>query len=122
MVDFCPECGNMLRKNRCKCGYGQQQGSKIVKSSNSPVKIMWNPPSPNIIYCKITATPFEKLKTGLNKGIYPEKLREIKKRLKKHDLSCLNCVYYEEKNFHCQIKNKFFSKDSICKSFEPFDI
>ena len=121
MVDFCPECGNMLRKNRCRCGYGQQ-GSKIVKSSNGPMINIWNPPTPNIIYCKITATPIEKLRIGLKKGIFPDKLREIKNRLKKHELSCLNCVYYEEKKFHCQIKNKYVSKDSICKSFEPFDI
>jgi hypothetical protein len=121
MVDFCPECGSMLRKNRCKCGYGQQ-GSKIVKSSTGPMINIWNPPTPNIIYCKITATPIEKLRIGLKKGKYPDKLKEIKNRLKKHELTCLNCVYYEEKKFHCQIKNKYVSKDSICKSFEPFDI
>ena len=120
MVDFCPECGSMLRKNRCRCGYGQQ-GSKIVKSSNGPMINIWNPPTPNIIYCKITATPIEKLRIGLKKGKIPDKLREIKSKLKKHELTCLNCVYYEEKKFHCQIKNKYVSKDSICKSFEPFE-
>ena len=121
MVDFCPECGSMLRKNQCRCGYGQPP-PKIVKSSNGLMLTIWDPPTPNIIYCKITATPIEKLRIGLNKGIYPDKLREIKKRLKKHDLTCLNCVYYEENKFHCQIKNKFVSKDSICKRFEPFEI
>lgn len=125
MVDFCPECGSLLRKNYCKCGYGQQD-SKIVISSNDPMNSpmikVWDPPTPNIIYCKVTATQIEKLRIGLKKGIFPEKLKEIKKKLKKHDLTCLNCVYYEEKKFHCQIKNKYITKDSICKRFEPFDI
>jgi len=121
MVDFCPECGSMLRKNKCRCGYGQK-APKIVKSSNGAMLTIWDPPTPNIIYCKITATSIEKLRIGIKKGIYPEKLKEIKKRLKTRDLSCLNCVYYEEMKLHCQIKNKYITKDSICKRFEPFDI
>ncbi len=121
MVDFCPECGNMLRKRQCRCGYGQKR-PKAVKSSTGSMLTIWDPPTPNIIYSKITATPIEKLRIEISKGRYPDKLRDIKNRLKKHDLSCLNCVYYEEKKFRCQIKNKYVSKDSICKRFEPFNI
>ncbi|MFX1275216.1 MAG: hypothetical protein ACFFAT_09270 [Promethearchaeota archaeon] len=122
MVDFCPECGSLLRKNLCKCGYGQQR-PKIAKSTNGiPLIHVWDPPTPNIIYCKITATPLEKLKTGLNKGIVPEKLREIKNKLKKYQITCQNCLYYIKERSHCQIKNKYISKDSICKTFEPFKI
>ncbi|GAH05564.1 unnamed protein product, partial [marine sediment metagenome] len=39
--------------------------------------------------CRITATPYDKLKLMLNKGIKPEKLKEIKKGLKNHLYSCL---------------------------------
>ena len=122
MVDFCPECGSLLRKNRCKCGYGQQSPKSDKNSNGIPLIQIWNPPTPNIIYCKITATPLEKLKSGLNKGIIPEKLRDIKKKLKNHQLSCQNCVYYNFDRSHCQIKNKYISMDSICKTFEPFKI
>ncbi len=121
MVDFCPECGGLLMKNRCKCGYGKQK-PPMEKNSYGAVIKEWNPPSPNIIYCKITATPIEKFRIDLKKGNYPEKLKQIKLRLKKRDLTCLNCVYYEKKNLHCQIKNKYYSKDSICFRFEPFGI
>ncbi len=122
MVDFCPECGNLLKKNQCKCGYGQQ-GLKISKSSEGiPLIHVRDPPSPNIIYCKITATSLEKLKIGLSKGIVPEKLREIKRKLERYELTCQNCVYFEEERSHCQIKNKYISSGSICKTFEPFEI
>ena len=122
MVEFCPECGSLLRKNQCKCGYGQKSLKIVRNDEGIPIKHVWSPPTPNIIYCKITATPLEKLKIGLNKGIMPEKLKDIKKKLKKHEFSCLNCVYYEELHSHCQIKNKYFSRDSICKIFEPFKL
>ncbi|MBN1800982.1 MAG: hypothetical protein JW891_05705 [Candidatus Lokiarchaeota archaeon] len=121
MVDFCPECGGLLRKNRCKCGYGQKK-PRVVKSPQGSIVREWNPPSPNVIYCKATATPIEKLKIELNKGTTPEKLKDIRNKLKKRELTCMNCVYYEEKELHCQIKNKYYSKDSICTMFEPFGI
>ncbi|GAI58567.1 unnamed protein product [marine sediment metagenome] len=120
MIEFCPECGGLLRKNRCRCGYNAPTIAKKIISKDGVIQI-WNPPSPNIIYCKITGTPLEKLKKRLNKGIYPEKLKEIKKKLKEHLYTCCNCVYYKEDVLHCQYKNKFLKKDSICRSFEPYE-
>ncbi|TKJ22128.1 MAG: hypothetical protein CEE43_07885 [Promethearchaeota archaeon Loki_b32] len=121
MVEFCPECGNMLRKKTCRCGYGELDATSKDASHNHLIKI-WNPPSPNAIYCKITATPHEKLKSMLNKGMIPEKLKEVREKFKNHLYSCRNCVYYYEEISHCKFKNKYLSKDSICKSYEPYDI
>ena len=120
MVEFCPECGNMLRKKFCRCGYNKQETLSSNGINTSLIEI-WNPPSPKVIYCKLTATSLDKLKTMLNKGVYPEKLKEITKKVKNHLFSCLNCVYYNEEIFHCQIKNKYLKKDSICRSFEPYE-
>jgi DNA-directed RNA polymerase subunit M/transcription elongation factor TFIIS len=117
MVEFCPECGNLLRKKSCKCGYNEPEKQTNVIS----LKKIWKPPSPNIIYCKLTATPFEKLKSMLNKGLYPEKLKEIKEKVRNHLYSCANCVYYYEDMSHCKLKNNYIQNDSICKTFEPFE-
>lgn len=117
MVEFCPECGNMLRKKPCPCGYSDHETH--IKS-NTLLQI-WAPPSPNIIYCRITATPYDKLKLMLNKGIHLEKLKEIKYKIKNRLYSCTDCVYYHEEIFHCKLKNKYLRKDSICKSFEPYE-
>ena len=119
MVDFCPECGNMLRKKTCGCGWGELETISNDGSPNHLIKI-WNPPSPNAIYCKITATPYEKLKSLLNKGIKPEKLKEVRENFKNRLYSCGNCLYYHAEISHCKYKNKYLTKDSICKSFEPF--
>ena len=120
LVEFCPECGNMLRKKSCKCGYNDQNSLTKNVTGTSLIEI-WNPPSPKVIFCKLTATSHDKLETMLSKGKYPEKLKEITKKLKNHLFSCCNCVYYNEEIFHCQIKNKFLKKESICRSFEPFE-
>ena len=120
VVEFCPECGNMLRKKSCKCGYNNQN----IHSKNGPnmaLNEIWNPPSPKVIFCKLTATSQNKLETMLSKGNYPEKLKDITKKLKNHLFSCCNCVYYNEEVFHCQFKNKFLKKESICRSFEPYE-
>ena len=117
MIEFCPDCGNMLRKKPCPCGYSD----KKINDKNAYLSQMWDPPSPNIIYCRITATPFEKLKSMLSKGVQLEKLKEIRKKVKNRLYSCCNCVYYHEDLFHCKLKNKYFKKDSICKRFEPFE-
>ena len=117
MIEFCPECGNMLRKKSCACGYNE------LKTDNKKAYLsqIWDPPSPNIIYCRITATSFEKLKSMLSKGVQLEKLKEIKKKVRNHLYSCCNCVYYNEAIFLCKFKNKYLKKDSICKRFEPFE-
>ncbi|MHA2391801.1 MAG: hypothetical protein ACXAEX_07515 [Promethearchaeota archaeon] len=116
MVEFCPECGNLLRKKPCKCGYSEEEDTS---NKISLIKI-WKPPSPNNVYCRITATSYEKLRSMLSKGIYPEKLKEIRKRIKNHLYSCINCVYYHEELSLCKFKNKYIQRDSICKSFEPY--
>jgi len=121
MVDFCPECGNLLRKKTCGCGYGEVDATSKNASHNQLIKI-WNPPTSNAIYCKLTATRYEKLKSMLNKGIIPEILKEVREKFKNHHYSCINCVYYHEEISHCKFKNKYLSKDSICKSYEPYDI
>jgi hypothetical protein len=117
MVEFCPDCGNLLRKKPCPCGYDEPSTGFEERSL---LKI-WKPPTPNIIYCRITATSLEKLKKLLNKGIKVDKLNEIRRKLKNHLFSCSNCVYYHEDNNHCKLRNKFLTEDSICKSFEPFE-
>lgn len=120
MVEFCPECGNLLRKGACKCGYNK----KVIPSRNGishPLIEIWDPPSPKVIYCKLTATSLDKLKSMLSRGAYPEKLKEVSKKVKNHLYSCLNCVYYNEEISHCQIKNKYLKKESICRSFEPYE-
>jgi len=66
-------------------------------------------------------TPHEKLKSLLNKGMIPEKLKEVREKFRNHLYSCRNCVYYYEIS-HCKFKNKYLSKDSICKSYESYDI
>jgi len=117
MVEFCPKCGNLLRKKTCRCGYTT---SETTTNKISLIQL-WDPPAPNIIYCKITATPYEKLKLMLKKGVYPEKLKEIKKKVRNHLFSCDDCVYYHEEISHCKLKNKYIKKDSICKTFEPYE-
>ena len=117
MVEFCPECGNLLRRNRCKCGYNQP---KVSIGEISLIKI-WDPPSPNIIFSRLTGTPLKKLQLMLNKGISPEKLKEIKNKVKNHLYSCSNCVYYDEYISLCKKKNKYIENSSICKTFEPFE-
>ena len=115
MVEFCPECGNMLRKKSCGCGYNE---IKITPNGPSLIKI-WEPPTPNIIYCKITATPLDNLKLILKKGVVPKKLKEVRSKLKKHLYTCSECLYYHEEISHCKKKNKYLTKDSICRIFEP---
>jgi hypothetical protein len=117
MVEFCPDCGNLLRNKPCPCGYKDQE----ITPKKMSLGYIREPPSANIIYCRITATPFDKLKMMLSKGVYLEKLKEIRFKLKKNLYSCLNCVYYHEEDFLCKPKNKYLRKDSICKSFEPFE-
>ncbi|MHA1988733.1 MAG: hypothetical protein ACW98D_19090 [Promethearchaeota archaeon] len=119
MVEFCPECGNLLRKKPCGCGYGESETTPKNGSQNTLIKI-WNPPSTNSIYCKITATPYEKLKSMLNKGIKLEKLKEVRENFKNRLYSCSTCLYYHAEISRCKYKNKYLTKDSICKSFEPF--
>lgn len=117
MVEFCPKCGNLLRKKPCPCGYSDNESTPESKSLN----YIWSPPAPNIIYCKLTATSLEKLKLMLNKGLYPEKLREIKEKLRNRLYSCKDCVYYHGEISLCKLKNKYLRRDSICKTFEPFE-
>ncbi|MHA2037866.1 MAG: hypothetical protein ACW972_01495 [Promethearchaeota archaeon] len=119
MVEFCPECGNLLRKKTCRCGYGEPQGFS-KDSSYDNIKKIWDPPSPNNIYCKITATPYDKLRSMLIKGIIPDKLKEVRDNLKSRFYSCSNCLYYHGDIYLCKFKNKYLTKDSICRSFEPY--
>jgi hypothetical protein len=119
MVEFCPECGNLLRKKSCGCGYGKPKSTSMDTTPNGLKKI-WDPPSPNNIYCKITATSYDRLKAMLNKGITPDKLKDVREGLKNRTYSCSNCLYYHEDINLCKFKNKYLTKDSICKSFEPF--
>ena len=121
MVQFCPECGALLRKNSCPCGYNAP--STVVKGdSNIILNYIWDPPSTNMLYCKITGTPYEKLKFEISKGNYPEKLKEIREDIKDHKYTCRNCVYYNHEKSHCKLKNKYFKDDSICKSIELFGV
>ena len=119
-IRFCPECGSLLRKDSCPCGYNAPNTlqKKVVKDG---ILKIWDPPSPNVVYSKVTGTPLNKVKKDLGKGIYPEALKKIKQNLKTHKYTCCNCVYYREDIQHCQIKNKFLAKDSICRSFEPYE-
>ena len=117
MIEFCPDCGNLLRKKPCPCGYNDHESTPKKMSLGH----IWDPPSANLIYCRITATPYDKLKLMLSRGVNLEKLKEIKVKVKNKLYSCLNCVYYHEEIFHCKIRNKYLKKDSICKSFEPFE-
>ena len=57
----------------------------------------------------------------LNKRIYPEKLKEIRMKLKNHYYSCRVCLYYSEEMSLCKKKNKYLTKESICKIFEPYE-
>ncbi len=120
MVDFCPKCGSMLRKGPCKCGSKKPTG--FYKSPNSLVKHIWNPPSANVIYCKLFNISYDKLKNLISRGKYPEELTVIKKKLSSNKYTCCQCMYYNEVKYHCQIKNRNFEKNSICKGFEPSKI
>jgi hypothetical protein len=120
LVEFCPDCGSLLRKKSCKCGYNSPELRNKSINGTHLIEI-WDPPPPKAIYCKITATPLKKLNLMLRKGNYPQKLKEITSKLKSHHLTCLNCVYYNIEISHCQIKNKYLKKDSICRNFEPFE-
>jgi len=116
MVEFCPECGNLLRKKPCPCGYDSNKSSSNTSSLNQ----MWDPPSPNLIYCRITATSFDKLKSMLKKNIVPDILKDIRRKINNHLYSCTDCLYYDENKSLCQKKKKYLSKESICRIFEPY--
>jgi len=118
MVEFCPECGSLLRKKSCPCGYNAPSPKK---KETAGILEIWDPPSPKVIYCKITGTPFDKLKKDIKKGIYPEGLKKIKQKLKKHLIDCINCVYFRDDILHCKIRNKYMKEGSICRKFEPYE-
>lgn len=118
MVEFCPECGNLLRKKTCECGYGKPKALPQNGVSNYVIQI-WDPPSPKTIYCKLTASSHDKLNSLLNKGMVPEKLKEVRRKLKNHLFFCNNCLYYHADKFLCKYKSKYVTLESICRSFEP---
>ena len=50
-----------------------------------------------------------------------DKLKEIKRKVRNHLYSCINCVYFHEEISLCKKKNKYIQNNSICKTFEPFE-
>lgn len=70
MVDFCPECGSVLRNRPCKCGYKDHISKNFSKNTAENISVFWDPPNPRTLYCRITGVPYRKLKYNINQGLY----------------------------------------------------
>ncbi len=138
MLEFCPECSNLLRKRfidgmqylACGCGYkreieGQTANPRAKriqvknKSRRSKVKsVSWNPPEAMSIYVKIKDAPRIKARDG-SSGVSPIILKMIQDKLDMKYYNCSKCTRLMSANLFCSLHERKVGKKDICKSFDP---
>ncbi|KKK42936.1 hypothetical protein LCGC14_0830560 [marine sediment metagenome] len=138
MLEFCPECSNLLRKRiidgmeylACGCGYKRelegQTGNtrfKKIQKQNKPRKlkvksVSWDPPKAISLYAKIKDAP-----KGKNKGGRTGKssiiLKMVQDKLDMKYYNCSKCTQLMSANLFCTLHERKVGKSDICKSFEP---
>ena len=140
MLEFCPECSNLLRKRfidgmgylACGCGYKRkiegQTANPIAKKApirNKPRKVKvkaksvsWNPPEARSIYAKIKDAPRIQSKGG-SSGESPIILKMIQDKLDMKYYNCSKCTRLMSANLFCSLHERKVGKKDICKTFEP---
>ncbi len=138
MLEFCPECNNLLRKRAidgmnylaCRCGYkrkleGQAINAsvKFVPKKNTPRKtkvkaVSWDPPEALTLYTKIQRAPGSKVR-GAGTGRSPLILKMIQDKLDARYYNCSKCTQLMSANLFCKLHERKVGKKDICKSFEP---
>lgn len=140
MLEFCPECNNLLRKRvidgweymACGCGYkrkieGQARNPRVksiqIKNKQRKVKtkvksVSWDPPEARLLYNKIKGAP-----RGQNRGgrsvESPIILKMIQDKLDSKYYNCPKCTRLLSANLFCQLHERKVGKMDICKSFNP---
>ena len=138
MLEFCPECSNLLRKRiidsmeylACGCGYkrelegqtGYTRNEKIQKK-NKPRKhkvksVSWDPPKAMSLYAKIKDAPKSQYRDGSSGGS-PIILKMIQDKLDTKYYNCSKCTRLMSANLFCSLHERKVGKKDICKSFEP---
>ncbi len=138
MLEFCPECSNLLRKTfidgmgylACGCGYkreieGQTANprAKKIQVENKPRKlkvksVSWNPPEAMSLYVKIKDAPRIKSREGSSGGS-PIILKMIQDKLDMKYYNCSKCTRLMSANLFCSLHERKVGKRDICKSFKP---
>ena len=138
MLEFCPECSNLLRKRfidskqylACGCGHkreieGQTANpmARKIQVKNKPRKfkvksVSWDPPEAMSIYVKIKGAPRIQSKDG-NSGGSPIILKMIQDKLDEKYYNCSKCTRLISANLFCSLHERKVGKKDICKSFDP---
>ena len=141
MLEFCPECSNLLRKRiidgmeylACGCGYkreieGQKSYTRVkniqkIKKKNKSRKlkvksVSWDPPEAVLLYAKIKDVPRSKSRDGTS-GRSPIILKMIQDKLDTKYYNCSKCTRLISANLFCSLHERKVGKRDICKSFEP---
>ncbi len=138
MLEFCPDCNNLLRKRNfdsmaylaCGCGYKREleghtsyaRVEKIPKKNkprNLNVKsVSWDPPEAMSLYAKIKDAPRSKSRGGSSGGS-PIILKMIQDKLDTKYYNCSKCTQLMSANQFCTLHERKVGKRDICKSFEP---
>ena len=140
MLEFCPECSNLLRRRiidgmeylACGCGYKReiegQTGNpraKIIPKKNKPRKVKakvnsvsWNPPEARLLYAKIKDVQRSQNR-GRNSGLSPIILKMIQNKLDSKYYNCSKCTQLMSANLFCILHERKVGKKDICKSFDP---
>ena len=140
MLEFCPECNNLLRRRvfdgmeylACGCGYkreieGQTSNpiARIIPKTHAPRKpskkgksVSWNPPEAMSLYSKIKNAPRSQNKDG-SSGKSTLILKMIQDRLDSKYYNCSKCTRLMSANLYCTLHERKVGKSDICNSFEP---
>lgn len=143
MLEFCPECSNLLRKRNingvnylaCGCGYkkkldeqpssagggGINAPRRRVSRASKPTKaknVDWDPPDALMVYSKLKDAPWKK-NAGASSEPSARALTMIKERLDSRYYNCGKCKKFTQSNSFCRLHERTMDKESICKSFTP---
>ena len=138
MLEFCPECSNLLRRRviegmaylACGCGYKRElddqpsyAGFKKIPKKNKPRKlnvksVSWDPPEAMLLYAKIKHVPGGKSKGG-SSDRSPLILKMIQEKLDTKYYNCSKCTQLMSANPFCTLRERKVGKRDICKLFDP---
>ena len=130
MLEFCPECDNLLRKKvlggreflACRCGYKKETGGqassagvRFILEKDPPRKakvktVSWDPPEASMLYTKLKNIP---------ENTSPVILKMIQDKLDTRYYTCTKCAKLMSANLFCTLHEKKVGKKDICKSFDP---